>query len=359
MKINAILKKEFLIFFRNVGLVIFILYTFTLDIYIVGDGIKVTPEHVSIGYVNEADNVVVEKILSHFHKPQFKSPKIFLNEKALKNAIYNKEIMVGIVFDKQFVNNLLTHKQARLQVLIDATAFSQAQVTLMYIQNILMRFDKNLKLPAKIDIIKLFNPNSNTKWFMSVSELMSDVTMLGLILIAVVFVREKENGTWDIMLLMPVRSGIIIFSKILSQVLILMAGITISVGLIIFGVFHTPLNGHLIDFYLISFFYAFAIGGIALVIAAVSKTILEVAQLSIVVMLPLIFLSGAWTPINSMSPFIQFLSYFSPLRYYIQATQDIFFRGSSFADLLPYFGAEFLIAVVLFYIGYRKIGRLF
>ena len=356
---SAILKKEFLIFFRNIGLVIFVLYSFTMDIYIAGKGIKVTPRHVSIGYVNEADIALVNKIISHFHPPQFKKPKLFLSEKALKNAIYNKEIMVGIVFNKEFVNNLLSDKTAKLQVLIDSTAAAQAEVTLIYIQNILLKFEHHLKTPASIDIIKLFNPNANTRWFMSLSELMSDITMLGLILIAVVFVREKENGTWDIMLLMPVKGSLIIFAKILSQVLILMAGITIAVGLIVFGAFNTPINGNILNFYLISFLFSFAIGGIALVIASISKTILEVAHLTIVIMLPLIFLSGAWTPISAMSPFIQFLSYFSPLRYYIQATQDIFFRGSGFMDLLPYFGAEFLIAVILFYIGYRKIGRLF
>ncbi len=359
MKMSAILKKEFLVFFRNAGLVIFILYAFTLDIYIAGKGIKVTPRNVSIGYVNEADNLIVNKIISSFHKPQFKQPKMFLNEKALKNAIYNRKIIVGIVFDKQFVNNLISKKQAKLQVLIDSTAAAQAEVTLIYLQNILMKFENNLNLPAKINIIKLFNPNSNTKWFMSLSELMSNITMLGLVLIAVVFVREKENGTWDIMLLMPVRGSLIIFSKILSQVLILMAGITISVGLIVFGVFNTPINGNLLDFYLISFLFSFAIGGIALVIAAVSKTILEVGHLTIVIMLPLIFLSGAWTPLSAMNPFIQYLSYLSPLRYYIQATQDIFFRGSGFFDLLPYFFAELFMAMVLFYIGYKKIGKLF
>ncbi len=359
MKMSAILKKEFLVFFRNIGLVVFILYAFTLDIYIAGGGIKVTPKNVSIGYVNEADNLIVNRIISSFHSPEFKKPQMFLNEKELKNAIYNKKIMVGIVFDKEFVKNLLSKKEAKLQVLIDSTAAAQAEITLIYIQNILMKLQGRIKLPANIDIIKLFNPNSNTKWFMSLSELMSVVTMLGLILIAVVFVREKENGTWDIMLLMPVKGSLIIFSKILSQVLILMAGITISVGLVVFGAFDAPINGNLFDFYLISFLFSFAIGGIALVVAAVSRTILEVGHLTIVIMLPLIFLSGAWTPINSMHPAIQFLSYFSPLRYYIQATQDIFFRGSGFMDLLPYFTAEFLMAIILFYVGYKKIGRLF
>jgi len=77
------------------------------------------------------------------------------------------------------------------------------------------------------------------------------------------------------------------------------------------------------------------------------------------VMMPLIFLSGAWTPISSMAPWLQKLSIISPVRYYIEASESIFFRGSSFYDLLPDFIALLVIGVVLFYIGYRKIGNLF
>ena len=358
MKIFSILKKEFLVFFRNTGLLLIVLYSFTLDIYIAGSGIEVKPRHVSIGYVNYADKAVVEKIISSFHSPEFKKPKIFLNEKALKKAIYNKEIIVGIVFEREFVNNLLSKKKARLQVLLDSTAASQAQITLIYLQNILMKF-ADFNMPVDIKTVKLFNPNSNTSWFMSISEMMSVITMLGLILIAAVFVKEKENGTWDIMLLMPVKGSLIIFAKMLSQVVILMAGITLSVGLIVFGVFNAPINGNLLNFFLITFIFLFAIGGIALVIAAYSKTIMQVGQMSMLVMMPMIFLSGAWTPINSMNIAIQYLSYLSPLRYYIQATQSIFFRGTQFTDLLPYFYGEIIIAVTLFYIGYKKIGKLF
>jgi len=158
---------------------------------------------------------------------------------------------------------------------------------------------------------------------MALTEMLSVITLLIVILTAVVFVREKEEGTWDIMLLMPVDPKMIILAKSLSQVLIVMAGVVMALGFVIFGAFDTPMHGSLWAFMLLTFFYSFSSAGIGLFIAAVSKSTMQVAQLSIVIMMPLIFLSGAWTPIYAMHPLLQYLSLLSPLRYYIEGSESI------------------------------------
>jgi len=355
---KAIFLKEILTFLRNVGLVFFIIYAFTLEVYMAGNGIKIKPKHVSIGYVNYAGKKLPNEILSHFHYPEFEKPKEFLSEKALKKAIFDKKIMVGLIFDSDFTKNLYKNRSTRINVLVDATASAQAQVTLIYLNQILSRmFDG--KMPLEFRIHKLFNQNSTSTWFMSITMLINVITMLILVLVSIVFVKEKERGTWDIMLLMPVDGRVIIFAKVLSQIVVIMTGIFISVGIVVFGVFNTPINGSLWLFFVLSFIFSFALSGIALVIAAFSKSVMQVAQISMLVMLPLLFLSGAWTPINSMAPFLQKMTLLSPVRYYIQGSQAIFFKGTGFVDLLPYFAAETVIAIVLFYIGFRKIGRLF
>jgi ABC-2 type transport system permease protein len=355
---KAIFLKEILLFLRNVGLVFFIMYAFTLEVYTAGNGIKIKPKHVSIGYVNYSGEKLPAEILSHFHYPEFDRPKMFLSEKDLKKAIFDKKIMVGLIFDSDFTKNFYKNRHTTLNVLVDATASAQAQVTLIYLNQILLRLS-NEKFPLEFRIHKLFNQNSNSPWFMGLTELINVVTMLILILVSIVFVKEKEAGTWDIMLLMPVDGRIIILAKVLSQIVVLMVGVFISVGIVIFGVFNTPINGNLWLFFLLSFIFSFALSGIALVIAAFSKSVMQVAQTSMLVMLPLLFLSGAWTPISSMAPFLQKLTLLSPVRYYIEGTEAIFFKGTGFYDLLPYFISETVIAVVLFYIGFKKIGRLF
>ena len=358
MRFFAIVKKDILILLRNSALMLFLIYIFTLDIYLAGIGIKVKPQHVSVGYVDYSNSLIVNKILTHLHEPEFKVPRRFLSEKALKKAIENKKVMVGLVFESDFAKNYYKTGKSQVNVLIDSTAAAQAQVTVIYLNEILARF-VNLHFPLTLQPHRLFNQNSNSTWFMGLAELMSDVVLLVLLLVATVFVKEKEEGTWDIMLLMPINSFVTIFAKMFSQVIVILIGVWVSVGVILFGVFDMPINGNLWDFFLLNVLFAFSLGGIGLVIAAISNTVTEVGQYSFMLMMPLIFLSGAWTPISSMAPWLQKLSIISPVRYYIEASESIFFRGASFSDMFVDFLALFVIGLVLFYIGYRKIGKLF
>ncbi len=354
----VVFGKEILGFLRSAGLVAVVLYSFTADIYIAGKGIQITPRNVKVGYVDDTGGGISQKILSHLHRPEFIPPRRFLSQQALSRAIFNKEILVGIVFDQDFEKHYREGKKAQLNVLLDATAASQSFTTLTYLQHIVLDFSKP-NFPVVIKSHKLFNQNADNHTFMALTEMLSVITLLIVILTAVVFVREKEEGTWDIMLLMPVDPKMIILAKSLSQVLIVMAGVVLALGFVIFGAFDTPMNGSFWAFMLLTFFYSFSSAGIGLFIAAVSKSTMQVAQLSIVIMMPLIFLSGAWTPIYAMHPLLQYLSLLSPLRYYIEGSESIFFRGTAFMDLLPYFGGVLILGVLLYWYGFRKIGKLF
>ncbi len=353
-----VLGKELVSFLRSTMLVVVVLYSFTLDIYVAGKGIQIKPRNVTIGYVDMTGGGISQKILSGLHKPEFTVPKRFLSQKALSQAIFNKEVIVGMVFDPDFEKDFRQGKNAQLNLLLDATAASQSFTTLAYIQSIVMDF-QTMDLPIVFKTHKLFNENADNHSFMALTELLSLITMLVIILTAIVFVKEKEEGTWDIMLLMPVNPKIIILAKSISQVLIVMAGTIISLGFVVFGAFDIPMNGSFWAFMLLTFLYAFSSAGIGLFVAAVSKDVMQVAQLSIVIMMPLIFLSGAWTPVYAMHPVFQKLSLFSPLRYYIEGTESIFYRGTAFVDLLPYFAGVLTLGALLYWYGFRKIGKLF
>lgn len=354
----AIVGKELLSFIRSWQLVLVVLYSFTVEVYIAGSGIEINPRNVAVGYVDDTGGGISQKILARLHGPEFLPPHRFKSQEELSRAIFDKEIIVGIVFDADFEKNLRQGRNAQLNVLLDATAASQAYTTMGYLQSILLDIAAP-DLPIDVASHKLFNENADNHTFMALTEMLSIITMLTVILTAVVFVKEKEQGTWDIMLLMPVDPKLIILAKSFSQVLIVMAGIVISLGFIVLGAFQTPLNGSFAAFALLSFFYVCASAGIGLFIAAIARDVMQVAQLSIIVMMPLIFLSGAWTPIYAMHPVLQVVSLASPLRYYIEGTESIFYRGSGWIDLLPYFGGVIAVGGIMYWIGFRKIGRLF
>lgn len=353
-----ILAKELISFMRSVMLVVVVLYAFTVDIYIAGSGIQIKPKNVAVGYVDYTGGGISKKILSRLHKPEFVEPIVYFSQEALSDAIFNKKILVGIVFDSNFEKNYRQGKVAKLNILLDATAASQGLTTLSYLRNIVLDFEK-LNIPIEIKSHKLFNQNADNHQFMALTELLSIITMLIVILTAIAFVKEKEDGTWDIMLLMPVNPKIIILAKSISQVLIVMVGVILSLGFVVFGAFDAPMNGSFWLFILFTFVYAFSSAGLGLFVAAVSKDVMQVAQLSVIIMMPLIFLSGAWTPVYAMHPIFQKLSILSPLRYYIEGSESLFYRGTSFIDMMPYFGGVLILGTILYWYGFRKIGKLF
>ena len=354
----TIVGKELLLFIRAYGLTAVVLLVFTADVYIAGSGIVMNAKNVSVGVVDRSEGVLSKKILTHLHQPEFQAPRFYLSDKELNRAIFNKEIMMGLIFASDFEKAYLKGQNPHIDVLLDSTAASQSFMALSYLQNIVFDFN-GVEIPLEIKIHKLFNQNATNNFFMALTELMAVTTLLSVILTAVVFVKEKESGTWDIMLLMPVNPKLTILAKSFSQVLIIMFGVMLSVGIVLFGAFDIPLNGSLLAFFALTFVHALTSAGIGLFVASVSQNTVQVGQFAIVIMMPLIFLSGAWTPIHAMHPFLQYLSYLSPLRYYIEGSESIFFRGTPFIDLLPYFAGVIGVGSLFFLFGFRKIGKLF
>ncbi len=354
----TIVLKEIRLFLRSTGLVAAVLFFFLVDVYIVGNDIEIEPKNVKIGYVDYSDSPLANRILSKLHEPEFKPPIMFKSQKELTRAIYEKKIVAGIIFEADFERRYTRGLNTKIDLLLDSTAATQSLLTLNYLQKIILSLSERTP-PVKLKIHKLFNQNADTKKFMPLAELLSILTLFGVILSASVFVKEKEQGTWDIMLLTPVDSKVIIFAKTSSQVIILFLLTMISTGIDLFGIFDLPLNGSFLAYMGLTILFLYSIAGIGLFVAAVSNTIMEVAQWSVFLMMPIIFLSGAWTPIYSMNEYLQYLSYLSPLRYYIEGVESVLFRGTATADLWLYFAGMGAIGAILFGIGYKKIGRLF
>jgi ABC-2 type transport system permease protein len=355
---SAIFFKELFVFLRSYGLLFVVLFFFLVEVYASGNGITLDARNIKVGIVDTTPGVVSAKIANHLHAPQFQPPQRYASQSELMQAIRNKEVIVGLLFDSGFEKAVAEGKAAQLNILVDATATTQSFMALSYLQNIVLQYE-SVRLPINMAVHKLYNPNGENRWFMSVTEMLAVATMLSIILTAVIFVKEKEHGTWDIMLLMPVDPKVMILAKSLSQVAIVTTGIMLSTAFVLFGIFDVPMNGSFAAFFLLSLLYAFTNAGIGLFIASVSKNTVEIAQKSVVIVMPMIFLSGSWTPIFAMHPFFQYLSVVSPLRYYIEGTISLFFRGTPTLELWPQFLGLSLLAAVLYSFGIRKIGKLF
>jgi len=160
----SVLLKELTSFSRSYALLFVVLYAFTVDIYIAGSGMEVEAKNVSIGLVDKSAGGISKKIISNLHEPEFQAIKLFKSQKDLSRAIYNKEIMVGLIFDGDFEKNYYAKRNPQINILMDATSASQSLMALGYLQNIIMDFNA-IHLPISLKIHKLFNQNAKYKIF--------------------------------------------------------------------------------------------------------------------------------------------------------------------------------------------------
>jgi ABC-2 type transport system permease protein len=146
-------------------------------------------------------------------------------------------------------------------------------------------------------------------------------------------VREKERGTIEQLAVSPLSSLQILLPKVISMGLVILSGIAVSVFLIIIPAFHLPFKGSIGLFFAVSALYVFTTSGISLFIATISRSLGQVSLLVVLLLMPIILLSGAWTPPEAMPPVIHWAMYISPLYYFNKMTYAILLKGAG-VDIL-------------------------
>ena len=361
-KFLAILIKEWMELLRSRGMLFFIFYIFVINIYIAGVGVNLDARGVNVGILDEkGGSVYVSKIVASLHPPEFKEILYYSSRTLLYEDIKNKKIVAGLIFPGTFDSDIATGKETKIQLLLDTTVATLSYYTYTHLVNIVNTFQtaSQLRVPVELNIHKLYNPNASSVPFITLKELVSAITLLSIILSAAVFVKEKEQDTWNLMLLVPVNPYVMILAKLLSQVAVVMVGFILSLGLILFGLFDLPMAGNFWALFFMTFLYAIATSGIGLVIASVARNITHVGLMTIMAIIPLTFLSGGTSSIYTKPELVQWLSYLSPLRYYTEGVYNLVFRGTEVIHLWEQFLGIAVIATVLIVYGVKKIGKLF
>jgi ABC-2 type transport system permease protein len=204
-----------------------------------------------------------------------------------------------------------------------------------------------------------YNPNQKDAWFMSISELLTVITILAMMLPAAAAVREKERGTIEQLLVSPLTPMQILLPKVISMTLVILLGTALSVGLILHGVFDVPMKGSLPLFFLVTALYTFAMSGLGLFVSTMSRNLAQAAMLVIMIMMPIILLSGAWTPPEAMPEVIRQAMYFSPLYYYIEMAYGILLKGAGLAVLWDSLLGLTMLGSVVFLFGVWRFKRQF
>lgn len=340
-RLAAMTVKELLQLGRDGFLMFAIFFLFTIDIVMTGN-VRLELNHATV-VVHDADHSEASReLIYRFRPPYFKLGGEILDTRQGIRLLDQGRALIMLDIPENFQQDLLNGKQTDVQVLVDTSNTVLGSLAASYSSQLIGQygFDAALKrmgvsekslenVPMLVDQHRVwYNPNQNDQWFIPISELLVVITILAIMLPAAAAVREKEHGTIEQLMVSPLSPIQILLPKIISMTMVILLGTAVSLFLVILPLFHIPIKGSLLLFFSVTGLYAIATSGLGLFISTMSRNLAQAAMLAILILMPIIFLSGAWTPPEAMPTGLRQAMYFSPLYYFIEMSYGILLKGA-------------------------------
>lgn len=366
-------RKEFTQISRDLPILFVLLWAFTGAIYSAGHATSMETNNYPIVIFDLSRSPESRELISRLRRPYFKIVQYIESDAELTRVLDAGRASLAVVIPPDFQRRV-QEGQGNFQVISDGTLAMSATIAGAHIARIAgdygvrlleQRTDVSTDLLGSIPQVDArirveYNPNTINAWFSSMLELFNITTMVSMLLTAAAMVREKEYGTLEQLLMTPVRAAELFAAKVVPTVAMVLLFSSIGLFAIVQGVFHTPIRGSVALFYAVSALYVFAAASFGLAIAVPTRNIAQAMMLLLVILYPMIFLSGSFTPPESMAPWMQWASLLSPMRYYLDFGYQVLFKGNGLAyvwhDILGIVllgSAMFAVAVL----GFRRLVR--
>ncbi len=345
---------------RDTVLVVFVVYAFTFAIYTQAKGTSSEVNNASIAFVDEDQSALSKRLFEAFYPPRFKHPQAIRADEidsAMDNGIY----MFVVVVPPRFEANLRASRGPELQVNIDATAMQQASIGGGYIKQILSdevtrflrRSENKSDTPVALVVRKVYNPNGDTSWFSSIVAIINQITTLTIILTGAALIREREHGTIEHMLVMPLSAFEIALAKVWANGLVVLVAVTASLFLVVRMILAVPIAGSPGLFLAGVVLYLFFATALGVFLGTITRTMAQFALLIILLIIVLQLLSGGNTPVESQPDWMQRITLILPSRHFVAFSQAIIYRGAGLETVWPEFMAVAGIGLLLFVFSLR------
>ncbi|AHV93637.1 ABC transporter permease [Bordetella holmesii] len=347
--------KELWSLARDPMMLILIGVSFTIMIYTAATAVPESLHNAPIAVVDEDSSPMSQRIVSAFYPPHFTPPAHVSAAEAdagMDRGLYTFWINIP----PNFQRDVLAGRPAEIQLNIDATRMSQAFTGSGYIQQIISdevnafvkRYRKADTPPVDLAIRMRFNPNLTQAWFGAMMEIINNVTMLSIILTGAALIREREHGTIEHLLVMPVTPAEIMLGKVWSMGLVVLVAAGLSLTFVVRGALHIPIEGSIVLFLVGAALHLFATTSMGIFLATLARSMPQFGMLLVLVLLPLQMLSGGNTPRESMPQFVQDIMLAAPTTHFVELGQAILYRGAGLNVVWVPFLALLIIGSVLF-----------
>ncbi|RJX34127.1 MAG: ABC transporter permease [Oxalobacter sp.] len=341
-----------------------ICWAFTGAVYSAAMGVSQELRNAPVAVVDEDRSPLSQRLIGALTPPYFKTPEsvtIAKMDSEMDHGYYS----FGIVIPANFQRDLEAGRRPAIQVNIDATVMSQSFIGASYIQNIfsqelneyLTGKRESTDPPIQLATRVRFNPNLTGFWFGGVMEVVGNVTMLTIILVGAAVIREREHGTLEHLLVMPLTPFEIMMAKIWANGVVVLLAASVGLMLIIRTILQVPIAGSVPLFLCGAALYLFSAASIGIFLGTLARSMPQLGLLMILTIIPLKLLTGGVTPRESMPEIVQWIMSGTPTTYFVKLAQDILYRGAGFSTVWPHFLAIIGIGTLFFLAAMARFRR--
>ena len=356
--------KELWSLVRDPMMLVLIAYTFSVSIYVAATAMPETLHNAAIAIVDEDDSPLSARIAASFFAPRFKTPRL-ITLAEMDAGMDRGDYTFVLDIPPNFQRDVLAGLKPAAQLNVDATRMSQAftgsgsiqQMVAGEVNEFLQRHRASTPLPVELNLRMRFNPNLEQAWFGSLMKIINNVTMLSIILTGAALIREREHGTIEHLLVMPVTPAEIMTAKVWSMGLVVLLAAAGSLLFIVQGALGVTINGSVALFLACVALSLFATLSIGIFMATLTHSMPQFALALVLVLIPLQMLSGGSTPTDSMPVFVQSAMQVAPTTHFVAAAQAILYRGAGFDVVWPQFVANIAIGAAFFAIALRRFRK--
>ncbi len=372
-RLAVMTRKEMLQLFRDVPIVAFLVYSFTLAIYITGNGIRSQLHDASL-LVHDADHSISSReLIYRFQAPFFRlSGEVLDSREGLR--LMDRGIAVAFLeIPPRFHEQLVTGEPTAVQLLVDTTNSPNGLSAASYAARIVARFgqetafgkvgsvgDSTQDVPLVVSDHRVwYNPDQNEAWFECISHLLRQITIFALLLPAAALVREKERGTVEQLLVSPLTPFQIMASKALAMTVVILGATAVGLFGIMQPVFGVPIKGSVWLFFTLTALFVITTACMGLAGATLARNQGQVGMMTLLVAAPMLMLSGITAPMEAMPTWVRYLMALSPLRYFIEIANGILLKGAGLNILWDSVLAMTALGAALFGFGLWRFRRQF
>ena len=336
-------------------MVLFVIYAFTLSVFSQATGTSNEVNNASIAFADEDGSALSAELFNAFYPPRFQFA-VPISPSEIETSMDQGRFMFVVTIPPRFERDLKAGRNPKIQLSIDATAMQQAGIGSSYIRNILTdrvdtylaRSDLAQPPPLNLVVRKLFNPNGVSSWFQSIVAIINQLTLLTIVLTGAAVIREREHGTLEHLLVMPLTAFEIAMAKVWANGLVILLATALSIFLVVRWALQVPFAGSFLLWFLGVVLYLFFATALGIYLGTVSRSMAQFALLIILIIVVLMLLSGGSTPVESQPQWLQALTYFLPSRHFVSFSQVIIYRGGGLSAVWKQFLMVTAIGVAFF-----------